>query len=94
MFVTNRRGALVSGERVPLGEVCWIPLLPPDRPGDLTVHFFATLDSGATRTKGLSADYRRPAGRDLGEIQTSERLPPGAQHGMFLDMTKKQAEAR
>ena len=54
MFVTDRRGALVGGERVPLGEVCWIPLLPPNRPGDLAVHFFASLNSGARlEAKGI-----------------------------------------
>ena len=33
MFVTEPRGTPVSGESVRLGEVCWIPLLPPDKPG-------------------------------------------------------------
>jgi len=33
MFVTDARGALVRGETVRLGEVCWIPLLPPEAPG-------------------------------------------------------------
>jgi hypothetical protein len=39
------RGGIVLGVR--LGEVCWIPLLPPDKPGLYAIRFFAALDSGA-----------------------------------------------
>jgi len=46
MFVTEPRGTL-PGESVRLGEVCWIPLLPPDKPGLFAIRFFAALDSGA-----------------------------------------------
>jgi len=64
MFVTDRRGMLVGGECVPLGEVCWVPLLPPNRPGDLTVHFFASLNSGARlEAKGLLRVIEDKAGR-------------------------------
>jgi hypothetical protein len=45
MFVTEPRGTL-PGESVRLGEVCWIPLLPPDKPGLYAIRFFAALDSG------------------------------------------------
>ncbi len=47
MFVTEPRGTPVAGESVHLGEVCWIPLLPPDKPGLYAIRFFAALDSGA-----------------------------------------------
>ena len=47
MFVTEPRGTPVGGESVRLGEVCWIPLLPPDKPGLYAIRFFAALDSGA-----------------------------------------------
>jgi hypothetical protein len=47
MFVTELRGTPVRGESVRLGEVCWIPLLPPDKPGLYAIRFFAGLDSGA-----------------------------------------------
>jgi hypothetical protein len=47
MFVTEPRGTSVAGESVRLGEVCWIPLLPPDKPGLYAIRFFAALDSGA-----------------------------------------------
>jgi glycosyltransferase involved in cell wall biosynthesis len=47
MFVTEPRGALVRGESIALGEVCWMPLLPPEAPGLYPIRFFATLDSGA-----------------------------------------------
>jgi hypothetical protein len=46
MFVTEPRGTPVRGESVRLGEVCWIPLLPPDKPGLYAIRFFAALDSG------------------------------------------------
>jgi hypothetical protein len=45
--VTDRWGALVGGESVALGEVCWIPLLPPERPGDYAIRFYASLENGA-----------------------------------------------
>ncbi|HET7851979.1 MAG TPA: hypothetical protein VFK91_04460, partial [Methyloceanibacter sp.] len=47
MFVTEPRGTPVRGESVRLGEVCWIPLLPPEKPGLYAIRFFASLDSGA-----------------------------------------------
>ena len=47
MFVTDARGAPVRDETVTLGEVCWIPLLPPEAPGLYPIRFFATLDGGA-----------------------------------------------
>jgi hypothetical protein len=47
MFVTDARGALIRGETVRLGEVCWIPLLPPEAPGLYPIRFFATLEGGA-----------------------------------------------
>ena len=45
-IVTEPRGAPVRGESVCIGEVCWIPLLPPDKPGLYAIRFFAALDSG------------------------------------------------
>jgi glycosyltransferase involved in cell wall biosynthesis len=63
MFVTEPRGTPVRGENVCLGEVCWIPLLPPDRPGLYAIRFFAALDSGVRlEARGLLtvvADERR-----------------------------------
>jgi glycosyltransferase involved in cell wall biosynthesis len=47
MFVTEPRGTPVRGESVRLGDVCWVPLLPPDRPGLYAIQFFAALESGA-----------------------------------------------
>jgi hypothetical protein len=47
MFVTEPRGTPVSGESVRLGDVCWIPLLPPEKPGLYAIRFFAALDAGA-----------------------------------------------
>jgi hypothetical protein len=47
MFVTEPRGTPVRGESVRLGDACWIPLLPPDKPGLYAIRFFAALDSGA-----------------------------------------------
>jgi glycosyltransferase involved in cell wall biosynthesis len=47
MFVTEPRGTPVSGESVRLGGVCWIPLLPPEKPGLYAIRFFAALDTGA-----------------------------------------------
>jgi hypothetical protein len=44
---TEPRGAVVGGESVAIGEVCWMPLLPPEKPGLYAIRFFATLDSGA-----------------------------------------------
>ena len=46
MFVTEPRGTPVRGESVRLGEVCWIPLLPPEKPGLYAIRFFAALESG------------------------------------------------
>jgi len=64
MFVTEPRGTPVAGESVALGQVCWIPLLPPDKPGLYAIRFFAALDSGARlEARGLLtvvADERRP----------------------------------
>ena len=54
MFVTEPRGAPVGGESVTFGEVTWIPLLPPEKPGLHPIRFFATLDNGARiETRGL-----------------------------------------
>lgn len=54
MFVTEPRGTPVAGESVRLSEMCWIPLLPPDKPGFYVIRFYATLDSGARlETRGL-----------------------------------------
>jgi hypothetical protein len=47
MFLTEPRGTPVAGGSVRLGEVCWIPLLPPDKPGLFVMRFYAALDSGA-----------------------------------------------
>ena len=47
MFVAEPGGAVVRGESVDLGEICWMPLLPPETPGLYLIRFFATLDSGA-----------------------------------------------
>jgi hypothetical protein len=47
MFVSDARGTLVRGETVTLGEICWIPLLPPELPGLYPIRFFATLEAGA-----------------------------------------------
>ena len=64
MFVTEPRGTPVAGESVRLGEVCWIPLLPPDKSGLYAIRFFAALDSGARlEARGLLtavADEERP----------------------------------
>jgi glycosyltransferase involved in cell wall biosynthesis len=64
MFVTEPRGTPVRGESVRLGEVCWIPLLPPDTPGLYAIRFFAMLDGGARlEARGLLtvvADEGRP----------------------------------
>ena len=49
-------GTPVAGESVRLGEVCWIPLLPPDKPGLYAIRFDAALDSGAhLEARGLLA---------------------------------------
>jgi len=53
MFVTDARGALVRGETVRLGEVCWIPLLPPEAPGLYPIRFFATLDGARGLRRGF-----------------------------------------
>ena len=47
LVVTEPRGTPVGGETVRLGDACWIPLLPPDKPGLYAIRFFAALDSGA-----------------------------------------------
>jgi hypothetical protein len=47
MFGTEPRGTPVAGESVRLSEVCWIPLLPPDKPGLYVIRFYAALDEGA-----------------------------------------------
>jgi glycosyltransferase involved in cell wall biosynthesis/predicted GNAT family N-acyltransferase len=46
-FLAQEGGAPLRGEAVNLGEVCWLPLLPPDRPGRYELRFFLTLPSGA-----------------------------------------------
>jgi hypothetical protein len=54
MFLTEPRGAPVGGESVALGEVTWMPLLPPEKPGLYPIRFFATLENGAKiETRGL-----------------------------------------
>ncbi len=64
MFVTEPRGTPVRGESVRLGDVSWIPLLPPDKPGLYAIRFFAALDGGARlEARGLLtvvADEGRP----------------------------------
>ena len=47
MFLADANGALLGGEALTLGEVCWLPLIPPERPGLYQLRFFATLDTGA-----------------------------------------------
>jgi glycosyltransferase involved in cell wall biosynthesis len=46
MFLADASGTLVRGETVRMGEVFWLPLLPPERPGLYQLRFFATLDNG------------------------------------------------
>ena len=46
MFITDKRGRMVRGECIRLGEACWIPFLPPEEPGSYTANFFATLRDG------------------------------------------------
>ena len=48
-FLAEESGAPRGRETVHLGEVCWLPLLPPDRPGRYQLRFFLTLPSGARR---------------------------------------------
>jgi glycosyltransferase involved in cell wall biosynthesis/predicted GNAT family N-acyltransferase len=45
-FLAEESGVPLRGETVRLGEVCWLPLLPPDKPGRYRLHFFLTLPSG------------------------------------------------
>ncbi len=47
MFVAEPGGAVVRGESIDLGELCWMPLLPPETPGLYLIRLFATLASGA-----------------------------------------------
>ncbi len=47
MFLADANGALLRGEAVTLGEVCWLPFVPPERPGLYQLRFFATLEQGA-----------------------------------------------
>jgi len=44
---TQPGGTPVGGESVSFGEVTWLPLLPPDRPGFYPIRFFAALSTGA-----------------------------------------------
>ncbi len=54
MFMTEPLGAPIRGESIALGEVCWIPLIPPERPGLYSIRFFAALDNGRRlETQGL-----------------------------------------
>jgi glycosyltransferase involved in cell wall biosynthesis len=54
MFVTEPLGAPIRGETVALGEVCWIPLIPPERAGLYAIRFFAALEDGRRlETQGL-----------------------------------------
>ena len=53
MFLLNEAGAIIGGERVSLGDTCWIPFVPPDEAGRYTLQFFAKLDAGKHfRTNG------------------------------------------
>jgi glycosyltransferase involved in cell wall biosynthesis len=45
MFLADASGTLVRGEAVRLGEVFWLPLLPPERAGHYQLRFFAALDN-------------------------------------------------
>jgi hypothetical protein len=47
MFLAGESGTARGGESAALGEVCWLPLIPPERAGRYELSFFATLDSGA-----------------------------------------------
>jgi len=47
VFDRAARGTPVAGGSVRLGEVCWIPLFPPDKPDLFIIRFYAALDSGA-----------------------------------------------
>ena len=54
MFLTEPRGTPVGGESVALGDVTWMPLLPPEKPGLYPIRFFATLENGSRiETRGL-----------------------------------------
>jgi glycosyltransferase involved in cell wall biosynthesis len=54
MFLTEPRGTPGGGESVALGEVTWMPLLPPEKPGLYPIRFFATLKNGSRiGTRGL-----------------------------------------
>jgi glycosyltransferase involved in cell wall biosynthesis len=54
MFLTEPLGAPIRGESVALGEVCWMPLLPPEKPDLYAIHFFATLADGVRlETRGM-----------------------------------------
>ena len=62
MFLTEPRGTPVGGESVALGEVTWIPLLPPDRPGLSPIHSSQRSIPGAARDAGpvtVAADEGR-----------------------------------
>ena len=64
MFVTEPRGTPVRGESVRLGEVCWIPLLPPDKPSLYAIRFFAALDSGHLGGAALDVVTTEPLAKD------------------------------
>jgi hypothetical protein len=46
-FLTESCGKAIRNERADLGEVCWIPLLPPDRPGPYFIRFCAGFEDGS-----------------------------------------------
>jgi hypothetical protein len=64
MFLADANGALVRGEAVTLGEVCWLPLVPPERPGRYRLRFFATLDTGARLETTAPLDVVADAAED------------------------------
>jgi hypothetical protein len=53
MFLIDRMAAVVGGERLSLGEACWIPLLPPNSPGAFTIRFFASVNGARLEAKGV-----------------------------------------
>jgi hypothetical protein len=53
MFLTDRMGAVVGGERLSLGEACCIPLLPPNSRGAFTIRFFASVNGARLEAKGV-----------------------------------------
>jgi hypothetical protein len=54
MFIFDRRGMVVNGETVPLGDVYWIPFVPPTQAGRYTLRFFASFDNGTRLSTAAS----------------------------------------